>query len=42
MSIDLLRKHDIALARTISPTEREVDKMYLEFLNRLISQEQAN
>ncbi len=42
ISIDSLRKHDIALARTISPTEREVDKMYLEFLNRLISQEQAN
>jgi phosphate transport system protein len=39
ISIDALRKHDIALARTISPTEREVDKMYIEFLNKLISQE---
>jgi phosphate transport system protein len=41
-SIDSLRKHDVALAKTISPTEREVDKMYLDFLNKLISQEETN
>ena len=28
ISIDALKKHDIALAKTISQTEREVDKMY--------------
>ena len=38
-SIDSLRKHDVVTAKTITPTEREVDKMYLDFLNRLISQE---
>ncbi len=42
ISIDSLRKHDVALAKTITPTEREVDKMYLTFLTRLISQEHAN
>ena len=42
ISISSLRKHDIALAKTISPTEREVDKMYLEFLNRIINSEQSN
>ena len=28
ISIDALKKHDIALAKTISQTERQVDKMY--------------
>ena len=28
-SVDALKKQDILLAKTISPTEREVDKMYL-------------
>jgi phosphate transport system protein len=41
-SIDALRKHDVALAKTISPAEREVDRMYLEFLNEFTSQEQAD
>jgi phosphate transport system protein len=41
-SIDSLRKHDVALAKTISPTEREVDKLYLDFLNQLISQETSS
>jgi phosphate transport system protein len=41
-SIDSLRKHDVVLAKTISPTEREVDQMYLEFLHMLTSHEQAN
>jgi phosphate transport system protein len=42
ISIDSLRKHDIALAKTISQTEREVDKMYFDYLDKLISAEQAN
>lgn len=41
-SVDALRKHDVALAKTISQTEREVDKMYLSHLKRLIDEEQAN
>jgi phosphate transport system protein len=36
ISIDSLRKHDIALAKTVSKTEQEVDKMYFEYLDRLI------
>jgi phosphate transport system protein len=42
ISVDALKKHDINLAKTISETEREVDKMYLTYLERLINQEQAN
>jgi phosphate transport system protein len=42
ISIDSLRKHDINLAKTISQTEREVDKMYLDYLQKLICEEQAN
>ncbi len=42
ISVDSLRKHDIALAKTITSTERDVDKLYLDYLNRLINQEQAN
>jgi phosphate transport system protein len=42
ISIDALRKHDIELAKTISPTEREVDRMYLEFLERIINSENSN
>lgn len=42
ISIDALRKHDVALAKSISPTEREVDKLYLDFANNLIREEQAN
>jgi phosphate transport system protein len=41
-SIDSLRKHDVALAKTITPTEREVDKMYLDYLNRIINQDHAD
>ncbi len=40
-SVDSLRKHDVALAKTISPTEREVDQKYLEFLNKISCQEQS-
>jgi phosphate transport system protein len=42
ISIDALKKHDIELAKTISQTEREVDKMYLTYLEGLIHKEQAN
>jgi phosphate transport system protein len=42
ISIDALRKYDVTLAKAISETEREVDKMYLDYLAKLISQEQAN
>jgi phosphate transport system protein len=42
ISIDSLRKYDLNLAKTISRTEREVDKMYLDYLQKLISVEQAN
>ena len=42
ISIDALKKHDIELAKTISQTEREVDKMYLTYLDGLIHKEQAN
>jgi phosphate transport system protein len=42
ISVDSLRKHNIALAKTITPTEREVDRMYLEFLNKVTSKEHAD
>lgn len=42
ISLDSLRNHDIELAKTISPIERAVDKMYLEFLSRIINSEQSN
>jgi phosphate transport system protein len=41
-SIDALRKHDVTLAKTISPIEREIDRMYEDFSNKLISQEETN
>jgi phosphate transport system protein len=42
ISVDSLRKLDINLAKTTSETEREVDKMYLDYLNMLIEKTQAN
>lgn len=36
ISIDSLKKHDVALAKTISNVEKEVDKMYFAYLDRLI------
>jgi phosphate transport system protein len=42
ISVDSLRRHDITLAKSISAPEREVDRMYLEFLNKLISDESAS
>ncbi|MGE5574557.1 MAG: phosphate signaling complex PhoU family protein, partial [Ignavibacteria bacterium] len=41
-SIDALKKQDILLAKTISSTEREVDKMYFDYLKKLINAEQSN
>ncbi len=41
-SVDALKKHDVALAKSISQTEREVDTMFLSFLNKLINGEEAN
>lgn len=40
ISIESLRKYDITLAKSISQTEREVDKMYLDFLQKLIDSEE--
>jgi phosphate transport system protein len=42
ISIDSLRRHDVTLAKTISQTEQEVDKMYLNYLDKLINAEQTN
>jgi len=42
ISVDALKKHDVALAKSISQTEREVDNMFLSFLNKLINGEEAN
>ncbi len=36
VSVDALKRHDVTLAKTVSETEREVDKMYFEYLDRLI------
>jgi phosphate transport system protein len=42
ISVDSLKKQDIILAKTISETERQVDKMYFDYLHKLISNEQTN
>jgi phosphate transport system protein len=42
ISVDALKKQDIILAKTISQTEREVDKMYFDYLHKLINTENAN
>ena len=42
LSVESLKKLDVELAKTISPTEREVDKMYLDYLQDLISAEKTN
>ena len=34
-SIDALKRHDISLAKAITKIEREVDAMYLNYINRL-------
>ena len=40
ISIDSLRKHDVILAKSISQMERDVDKMYLDFLQKLVDSEE--
>jgi phosphate transport system protein len=42
VSIDSLKKYDIALAKTVSQIEQEVDKMYFDYLDRLIGQAQTD
>ena len=37
ISVDALKKQDITLAKTISETEREVDRMYFDYLHKLIN-----
>lgn len=41
ISIDSLRNHNIELAKTVSPIEEEVDKMYFDFLDRLTEKTHA-
>ncbi len=41
-SVNALKKQDILLAKAISQTEREVDKMYFDYLQKLITAENAN
>jgi phosphate transport system protein len=41
-SIDSLKKQNINIAKTISRTEREVDKMYLDYLNKLKTAQKLN
>ena len=42
ISVDSLRRHDVALAKTITITEREVDRMYIELLNKLVNDQAAS
>lgn len=42
ISIDSLKKQDVILAKTISQTEREVDKMYFDYLHKLVNAENTN
>jgi len=37
ISVDSLKKQDVILAKTVAQLEREVDKMYYAFLNKLIN-----
>jgi phosphate transport system protein len=42
VSRDALRRYDVELAKSITKTEQEVDKMYFDFQNKLISDKTAN
>jgi phosphate transport system protein len=42
ISVTALKRQDITLAKTISEIERQVDKMYFDYLNKLIKGEQVN
>lgn len=41
ISVESLRTHDTSLAKTVSETETEVDKMYFDYLDRLIEKAPA-
>jgi phosphate transport system protein len=36
LSIDALRNHDHNLAKTISESERQVDQMYLTYIDKIV------
>ena len=40
-SVDSLKSHDTNLARTLSETEKQVDSMYFEYLERLVEKAPA-
>jgi len=40
-SVDSLKSHDTNLARTLSETEKQVDSMYFEYLDRLVEKAPA-
>jgi len=40
-SVDSLKSHDTNLARTLSKTEKQVDSMYFEYLDRLVEKAPA-
>ena len=42
ISVEALKRQDISLAKTITQTEREVDKMYFDYLHKLINSEQVD
>jgi phosphate transport system protein len=42
ISINSLKKQDIVLAKTISQTEREVDKMYFDYIHKLLDAKHPN
>ena len=42
ISIEALRKYDIMLAKSVSESEREADKMYFDFLQKLIRSEEGS
>lgn len=39
ISVNTVKRHDVELAKTITATEREVDEMYLNYINKLIGAE---
>jgi phosphate transport system protein len=41
-SVDSLKRHNVALAKTITEPEREVDRMYSELLNKIVNDQSAS
>ncbi len=41
VSVESLKSHDAELAKTLSETEEQVDKMYFSYLDRLVEEELA-